>query len=378
MRIPTSTRTLGLLLAALLLAACGAPQADPPTATAPSGETPPSYPGPISTESAPGYPAPATPESAPGYPAPATPAPNASPYPAPTQSGAAPGDTQSVAATAADTPFTSASVVATYPHDRQAYTQGLVYIGGDKFYEGTGLEGRSSLREVALATGVVSRQVNLDEVAPLPNGDTYFGEGVAVVGDRIFQLTWQECVGFIYDLEFTLIREFSYPKVQGNCATEGWGLTYDGQRLIMSNGTATLLLVDPAATEQSGTLAVVGQLNVREASGAPVFQLNELEMVNGEIFANIYTTELIARIDPATGVVNSFLDLSNLRPLLSADPNTTSPEVLNGIAYDAEGDRLFVTGKYWPSLFEIDLPVAQAYLPVAIVPLRTITLRHWS
>lgn len=347
-RLKTSHRLVGLLLAAAIAAGCSGPVSPEATATPAPG-----YPAP---DAAPVYPAP---DAAPGYPAPET------PTPSPAQGGAAPtgepaAAAPSVAAQAiaplSGAPVTGYRVVATYPHDPAAYTQGLVYIGDDSFYEGTGLYGQSSLREVALATGAPLRD-------PVALSADYFGEGIAVVGEQIFQLTWRECKGFIYDLSFTRTGEFSYPRTAGGaCATEGWGLTYDGQRLIMSNGTATLFFVDPAATASSGALAITGQVEVRDGP-SPVFQLNELEMVNGELFANIYTSDWIARIDPATGRVNSYIDLSGLRALLPP----AGPEVLNGIAYDAAGDRLFITGKLWPSLFEIDLPVARAYLPLALI-----------
>jgi len=227
-------------------------------------------------------------------------------------------------------------VVNTYPHDRDAFTQGLVYVGDDTFYEGTGLEGRSSLREVSLADGAVRRSVRL--------GDQFFGEGVAVVGDYIFQLTWRNGVGFIYDrASFEQVGTFTLP-------TEGWGLTFDGQRLILSDGSDTLYFVDPEATRTSGALAITGQIAVRDA-GEPVYGLNELEMVGGELLANMWQTDRIARIDPTSGQVTGWIDLSGL--LSPAD--SSGADVLNGIAYDAAGDRLFVTGKLWPMLFEIEL-----------------------
>jgi glutamine cyclotransferase len=184
---------------------------------------------------------------------------------------------------------------------------------------------------VELETGEVLQQVDLDE--------QHFGEGIAVVGDRIFQLTWQSNVAFVYDrTTLTVQEQFDYP-------TEGWGLTYDDTDLIMSDGTATLYRRDPQ------TFAETGRVDVR-AGGDYVPMLNELEYVDGEVFANIWQTDMIARIDPATGEVVGWIDLSGLMDA----PAAANPDaVLNGIAYDATGDRLFLTGKLWPTLFEIDL-----------------------
>ena len=181
-----------------------------------------------------------------------------------------------------------------------------------------------------------------------PLYDTFFGEGITVVGDRIFQLTWQSNVGFIYDREsFDRIGEFAYP-------TEGWGLTYDGQHLIMSDGSSTIYRRDVE------TLAEVERIEVTD-QGKPVVRLNELEMVNGEIWANVWQTDRIARIDPETGVVVGWIDLSGLLP---AEERIGADAVLNGIAYDAENDRVFVTGKNWPKLFEIEIvPADQAVNP---------------
>lgn len=263
-------------------------------------------------------------------------------------------------APAGTTPVLTARVVGTYPHDPWAYTQGLVYIGDDTFYEGTGLYGASSLRRVGLADGVP--RVSL----PLPG--TYFGEGVAVVGERIFQLTWREGVGFVYTddgAQFTGVGQFSYPPPGALLPVEGWGLAYDGTRLIMSDGSATLYFVDPEATARSGVLAITGQVEVRDSSG-PRTMLNELEYIDGLVYANVYQTELIARIDPATGQVQDYIDLSPLRALLPVEPGLPLPEVLNGIAYDAAGGRLFVTGKHWPRLFEIDLELVRLFMPLAL------------
>jgi len=221
-------------------------------------------------------------------------------------------------------------VVNVYPHNPGAFTEGLLYEDGF-LYESTGLKGRSSLRRVELETGEVLEKVDL--AAP------YYGEGIALYNQRIVQLTWQQHVGFVYDKEsFALLREFDYP-------TEGWGITYDGQRLIMSDGTSTLHLLDPE------TFKEVGSVQVFDDSGS-VENLNELEYVNGEIYANVWLTDRIAMIDPRTGRVQGWIDLTGL---LSTADLSQPVNVLNGIAYDAEHDRLFVTGKLWPSLFEIKL-----------------------
>lgn len=219
------------------------------------------------------------------------------------------------------------TVVARFPHDPQAYTQGLDFQG-TRLFEGTGLYGRSSLRRVDLETGEVLRQVNLAE--------RFFGEGIVVRGKRIYQITWQSERGFVYDKgTFERIRGFGY-------AGEGWGLTHDGTRLIMSNGTSTIAFRDPA------TFEVLHEIEVT-AGGEPVSSLNELEWVEGEIFANVYPTNDVVRIDPETGEVTGRLDLT---PLKQQEPDG---EVANGIAYMAPEDRLFVTGKLWSSVYEIEL-----------------------
>jgi glutamine cyclotransferase len=232
-------------------------------------------------------------------------------------------------AAASAIPNVAASVVATYPHDPRAYTQGLAIADG-QLYEGTGWYGESSLRRVDLESGSVLQQVSLPA--------NVFGEGIAVVGDRILQLTWRSHLGYVHDrTSFALLQTFGYP-------TEGWGLAFDGSRLIMSDGSATLRFLDP------DTLTEVGQLEVR-AAGRPVQQLNELEYVEGALFANVYQSDQVAVIDPSSGQVQYWIDLSTLNPAQHA----LGDEVLNGIAYDAQQGRLFVTGKRWPTLYEIRL-----------------------
>jgi glutaminyl-peptide cyclotransferase len=222
-------------------------------------------------------------------------------------------------------------IVNQFPHDPEAFTQGLVYK--DKWlYESTGLYGRSSLRHVDLETGEVV------QIHTLP--DQYFGEGLTIWEDRIIQLTWRENTGFIYDKDsFELLDTFTYP-------TEGWGLTHDGQQLIMSDGSDTLYFLDP------NTFAENGRIQVRDERGDPVVRLNEMAYIEGEIYANVWMTNQIVRIDPATGYVTGWIDLSGI---LDDVPLTGPVDVLNGVAYDAENGRLFVTGKLYPRLFEIRL-----------------------
>lgn len=225
-------------------------------------------------------------------------------------------------------------VVNAYAHDPEAFTQGLVYDQG-VFYEGTGLWGGSSIRKVELETGKV---LQMEAIAP-----EHFGEGIALWGDQLIQLTWRSNVGFVYDREtFAPLHEFSY-------ATEGWGITHDGKRLIASDGTSTLYFWDPA------TFKEIGRIEVKDGD-QPVVRLNELEYVNGEIFANVWQTDRIARIDPTTGRVLGWIDLTGL---LNAQERAGTEDVLNGIAYDAQGGRLFVTGKLWPKVFEIELVPTQ-------------------
>jgi glutamine cyclotransferase len=231
---------------------------------------------------------------------------------------------------ASGTPEYSYQVVRVYPHDPMAYTQGLVYLDG-VLYEGTGLEGQSSIRKVKLETGEVLQKRAVPE--------QYFGEGIVNWKDRLLELTWKAQAGFIYDLKsFTPRSEFQYPG-------EGWGLTQDGKRIIMSDGSAQLRFWDPE------TLQETGRITVTDDAG-PVKDLNELEWIKGEIYANIWMTDRIARINPSTGKVAGWI---NLTGLLAPSDRNDQTDVLNGIAYDAAGDRLFVTGKRWPKLFEIKL-----------------------
>ncbi len=221
-------------------------------------------------------------------------------------------------------------VLNSFPHDPEASTQGLVFQNGTLF-EGTGLYGKSTLRQVELETGAVLRSLSL--------ASQYFGEGIAIYKDQVIQLTWRSNAGFVYDKDsFELLQTFSYP-------TEGWGITHDGVRLIVSDGTSTLHFWDPVTFEEVGRIEVYDQ-------DRRVSRLNELEYVRGEVFANVLYTDRIARINPQTGRVTGWI---NLKGLLDSEEGVGSAGVLNGIAYDAENDRLFVTGKRWPKLLEIRL-----------------------
>ena len=220
-------------------------------------------------------------------------------------------------------------IVHVYPHDPNAFTQGLQYVDGVLF-EGTGLNGRSSIRRVALETGKVLQQ----RAVPAE----HFGEGITVFKNDLFELTWQTHVAFVYDkTTFEPKKRFSYPG-------EGWGLTTDGTNLIMSDGTDELRVLDPMTFAEKRRIKVT-------AAGQPLRNLNELEVVKNEIFANVWQTDYVARIAPDTGKVTGYIDL---RGLLSASERANA-DVLNGIAYDAAHDRLFVTGKLWPKLFEIQI-----------------------
>ncbi|HEY4247053.1 MAG TPA: glutaminyl-peptide cyclotransferase [Lacunisphaera sp.] len=221
-------------------------------------------------------------------------------------------------------------IVNAWPHDRGAFTQGLVYLDGS-LLESTGLNGESSLRKTDLKTGAVVKEVKLSE--------QYFAEGLALLDGRLFQLTWQNQKAFVYGLgDFKLEREFTY-------AGEGWGLTTDGVSLVMSDGTSQIRFLDPA------TFTVKRRITVR-MRGRVVDRLNELEYVKGAILANVWGSDDVVRIDPATGQVTAVIDFSGLLPAQDRDENT---DVLNGIAYDVTGDRLLVTGKHWPKVFEVRL-----------------------
>jgi glutamine cyclotransferase len=221
-------------------------------------------------------------------------------------------------------------IVNAFPHDANAYTQGLIFTNG-VLLESTGREGQSSLRRVELQTGKVLNQVNV----PRP----YFAEGLALLNGKLFQLTWQHGVGFIYDATtFEKLGEFKY-------SGEGWGLTTDGNSLILTDGSHRIRFLDPETFAVRKTISVLDH-------GRVIDSLNELEYIKGEIYANIWHDQRIARIDPNTGRVNSWIDLTGLREASGA---TEEEGVLNGIAYDAAGDRLFVTGKLWAKVFEIRL-----------------------
>ncbi|MGC2472956.1 MAG: glutaminyl-peptide cyclotransferase [Candidatus Sulfotelmatobacter sp.] len=219
-------------------------------------------------------------------------------------------------------------VVAQYPHDPTAFTQGFTFYGGS-FYEGTGRQGQSSLRQVEPKTGRILRKVALSP--------EFFGEGIAIVGNEVIQLTWLSHTGFVYDLkDFRELRTFKYPG-------EGWGLTTDGRDLFMSDGSAEIRVLD------GSTFSEKRRIKVRD-QGKPIDQLNEVEFVEGEIFANVWHSDRIARISPRTGEVLGWIDLTGL---LGPFYQRQAEAVLNGIAYDRETKRLFVTGKLWPKIFEI-------------------------
>jgi glutamine cyclotransferase len=222
------------------------------------------------------------------------------------------------------------NIVNVYPHNETAFTQGLIFED-DVLYESTGLYGHSTLRRVELETGKIL------QIHSLPN--QFFGEGITIFDDKIIQLTWQSNRGFVYDKHsFDLLHEFDYP-------TEGWGITHNGSWLIMSDGTATLYFLDPE------TFAQVGQVEVYDADTGPVTMLNELEYIQGEVYANIWNEERIAIINPQTGEVTAWVDLEGIQNFENMDIGN----ILNGIAYDEKEKRLFVTGKRWPHLFEIRL-----------------------
>ena len=284
----TPLRRSSLLLAAALLAGCGG---DTPRTPDTAGTQPPTTPG------APG---------APAAPTPATPT------------------------TPGGTPIANAVVVERLPHDPEAFTQGLFFVNG-QLYETTGMEGQSELRKVDLRTGAVQMRRGIPA--------QYFGEGSVALDGRLYQLTWKHQRAFVYDLATFAPRDtLSY-------TGEGWGLTTDGTQLYMSDGTAQLRVLDPKTFAVRHTIAVTD-------AGAPVSQLNELEWMDGEILANVWQKDQIARIDPKTGKVTGWIDLTGILP---ASQRTGKEDVLNGIAYDATTKKLYVTGKWWPAMFEIRL-----------------------
>lgn len=229
----------------------------------------------------------------------------------------------------ADTPRFNAEIVNTYPHDPKAYTEGLFYLNGT-LYESTGRNGTSWIRQVNLQTGKVLRQATVDK--------RYFGEGIAPWKGQIVSLTWQSGVGFVWsEAGFKQLRSFKY-------SGEGWGMTADGHNLIMSDGTATIKFLDPVTLKVARTIDV-------SLDGHPIDQINELEWVKGELIANVWRTRQLIRIDPKTGTVTGVIDLMNLPEIIN--PGTDPDGVANGIAYDAVHDRLFVTGKLWPHLYEV-------------------------
>jgi glutamine cyclotransferase len=232
-------------------------------------------------------------------------------------------------------------ILHTYPHDQQAFTQGLVYVDGH-LYESTGIRGQSTLREEDLETGRIQRMQAVS--------DQYFAEGLTDWNNTLVQLTWQSHVAFVYDrATFRLLRTFSY-------TGEGWGLTHDAKSLILSDGTSTLRFFDPETFKEVRRITVTDR-------GKPVTELNELEYIHGEIYANVWYADRIARIAPATGHVIGWIDLKGLMPRSQLSEDGA---VLNGIAYDAAHNRLFVTGKLWPKIFEITLVPEKAKL----VPVR--------
>ena len=229
-------------------------------------------------------------------------------------------------------PIYGYEVVRSYPHDTKAYTEGLFFLDG-YLYESTGTEGESFIRKLDLETGKVLQQIEL----PPPD----YGEGIVAWKNRLIELTWQSHHGYIYDLKsFKRIGQFNYPG-------EGWALTHDGKHIYMSDGTSTIRVLDPDTLKQVGKIEVT-------ALGRPLANLNELEWVKGKLYANVWLTQNIVQIDPVSGKVTGVINLTGLAP----DPSTlTDPgnDVLNGIAYDEKHDRLLVTGKRWPSIYQIKL-----------------------
>jgi glutamine cyclotransferase len=241
------------------------------------------------------------------------------------------GPTPSVSSSSpAKAPVYSYQVVETYPHDTGAFTEGLTYYNGS-LYESTGLNGDSSLRRVDIGTGRVLQAYDLPR--------EYFGEGMTIFNGTIIQLTYQTHIGFVYDLKtFAILRNFTYPD-------EGWGLTNNGTELIMSDGSANLYFLNPQTFQRTG------QVTVRDGT-TPIDNLNELEYINGSVFANVWLSNMIAVINPSTGQVTAWINLTGIENLSGCNCDTVN-DVLNGIAYDPAGHQLYVTGKDWPSLFEI-------------------------
>jgi glutamine cyclotransferase len=224
----------------------------------------------------------------------------------------------------------SVTIVKTYPHDPQAFTEGLLYHDGF-LYESTGREGQSWIRKVKLQTGKVVRQHKIDA--------KYFGEGIVIWKNRLIELTWKDQIGFIYDVNtFKQLSDFHYPG-------EGWALTRDATKLFMSDGTRDIRILDPETLAESSRIHVT-------CDGDPVKNINELEWVKGEIYADIWLTNMMVRINPATGEVVGIVDMTDLRNMAA---EKQAVDVVNGIAYDAATDRLFVTGKLWPTLYQITL-----------------------
>lgn len=225
-------------------------------------------------------------------------------------------------------PISNINVINIFPHDPESFTEGLVYHKG-YLYESTGLNGKSFLKKIEIKSGKVIKEVKLSE--------EYFGEGMAILDNKIYQLTWKNQTGFIFDLPgFRQIGKFSY-------SGEGWGLATDGKIMFMSDGSSQIACRDPVSFK------IIRKIDVRDAN-RPVDKLNELEIIGGEIWANVFMEDVIARISPQTGKILGWIDLSQLHLML---PDPGKKDVLNGIAYDPEGDRIFVTGKFWPKLFEI-------------------------
>jgi glutamine cyclotransferase len=229
------------------------------------------------------------------------------------------------------TPVRDYSIIQTYPHDPSAFTQGLTFDDKGNLIESTGLNGKSSLRRVNLTNGQILQQIDLPY--------EYFGEGTTIVDNKIIQLTWQNKIGLVYNKEtFELIDNF-------DLNTEGWGITYNGTHLIMSDGTSTLHILDP------NTYQTINHINVHDTNG-PVEKLNELEYINGTIYANIWLTTKIATINPTTGQIETYIDLEEIaKTHTTKDPNA----VLNGIAYNTQTNKLYITGKLWPNIYEIQI-----------------------